>query len=151
MTRIEDFRVLPGAVEGMARLAGCGFLLVIVSNQRGVARGLVSKDLLRETESVLRRSLEPEGVGIAGFYYCPHEIADDCECRKPRPGLLLDAAAELDLDLEASWMIGDSPSDVAAGSSAGCRTAHLGNDPVAEATISAESLQAAASRICAGD
>jgi D-glycero-D-manno-heptose 1,7-bisphosphate phosphatase len=148
VTRIEDFRILPGALEGMARLAACGYALVVVSNQRGVARGLVSDEVLRATEAALDRGLEPHGVRVAGFYYCPHEIAEECDCRKPKPGLLLAAAEELDLDLGASWMVGDSHSDVEAGAAAGCRTAYLGSEQGVDATLSAGSLDEAAAAIC---
>jgi D-glycero-D-manno-heptose 1,7-bisphosphate phosphatase len=148
VTRVEDFRLLPGAVEAMASLASCGYELVVVSNQRGLARGLVTEEVLREIEEVLQGALEPHGARIAGFHYCPHELEENCECRKPKPGLLLDAAAERDLDLGASWMLGDSDSDVAAGAAAGCRTAYLGDDPGVEATIRAPSLPEAAAAIC---
>lgn len=148
VTRVEDFRLLPGAVEGMVRLAGCGYELVVVSNQRGLARGLVTEEVLRGIEEVLRVALEPNDVAIAGFRYCPHDLADDCDCRKPKPGLLLDAAAQRDLDLEASWMIGDADTDIAAGIAAGCRTAYIGEAPGVESTIRAPSLDQAATLIC---
>jgi D-glycero-D-manno-heptose 1,7-bisphosphate phosphatase len=148
VTRIEEFELIPGAVEGLARLAGCGLALVIASNQRGVGRGLISEDILQATEELLQGSLEPHGVSVAGFYYCPHLIDDDCDCRKPKPGLLFDAARELDLDLKASWMIGDSATDIEAGGAAGCRTAYLGEDPGIEATVTAGSLEEAAGLIC---
>ena len=149
VTRVEGFHLLPGAVRGLSNLAECGYALVVVSNQRGVARGLVSHDLLRATEEVLQEALRPHGAEIAAFYYCPHELDEDCECRKPRPGMLLQAASELDLDLGASWMIGDSPSDIAAGRSAGCRTVYLGDQAEPDSTLGADSLEAAATSICA--
>ena len=110
VTRAEDLRLLPGAIEGMARLAGCGYTLVVASNQRGMARGLLTERVLDEIEAVIEAALEPHGAVIAGFYYCPHQADDPgCDCRKPKPGMLLRAARELGLDLEESWMIGDSP------------------------------------------
>lgn len=148
VTQIEDFELLPGALEGMERLASCAYRLVVVSNQRGISRGLVTEEALRATETALQAALRPLGAEIEGFYYCPHEIADDCDCRKPKPGLLIRAAAELDLDLETSWMIGDSPSDVEAGASAGCRTAYLRDGAEVPATLIADSLEQAAEAIC---
>ncbi len=149
VTRAEDLRLLPGAIEGMARLAGCGYTLVVASNQRGMARGLLTERVLDEIEAVIEAALEPHGAVIAGFYYCPHQADDPgCDCRKPKPGMLLRAARELGLDLEESWMIGDSPSDIGAGSAAGCRTAYLGSPPAEPATITAPSLGAVAERIC---
>ena len=149
VTRVEDFQLLPGAVEGIARLAGCSYTLVVVSNQRGVARGLVSQELLRTTETLLQEALRPHGAKIADFYYCTHELDEGCDCRKPLPGMLLQAASELDLDLGESWMIGDSQKDVEAGRAAGCRTIYLGSESGIGGTLTAESLEAAATSICA--
>jgi D-glycero-D-manno-heptose 1,7-bisphosphate phosphatase len=149
VTRTEDFALLPRAIEGMARLAGCGHTLVVVSNQRGVARGLVSEEVLEQTEGLLQDALRPHGAEVAAFYYCPHELSEDCDCRKPRPGMLLEAASNLGVDLSSSWMIGDSPADIGAGEAAGCLTAYLGDEPGVAATVRAESLDAAANSICA--
>ena len=148
MTRIEDFRLIPGAIDGLVRLAGCGYRLVVVSNQRGISRGLISQEVLKATEEALEEALREQGAEIASFYYCPHETEAGCDCRKPKPGLLLRAAAELDLDLGSSWMVGDSTSDVEAGASAGCRTAYLGRDARLGATLTAASLVEAAGLIC---
>jgi D-glycero-D-manno-heptose 1,7-bisphosphate phosphatase len=123
---LAGFAWLPGAIEGAAALATAGFLLAVVSNQRGIARGLVSPQTLVEIEDEIQAALEPHGARIAAFRYCPHELDEGCDCRKPAPGMLLELATDLDVDLASSWMIGDSPTDVAAGRAAGCRTALLG-------------------------
>ncbi len=149
VTRAEDLEILPGALEGMRALADCGFALVIASNQRGVGRGLLSMDDLNAIDAEIRSRLAEQGAELAGSYYCPHLIDDDCDCRKPKPGLLTRAASELDLDLPGSWMIGDSASDVEAGTAAGCRTVFLGGDPPAEATLIAPTLAEAAELVCA--
>jgi D-glycero-D-manno-heptose 1,7-bisphosphate phosphatase len=125
VTSLAGFAWLPGAVEGAATLAEAGFLLAVVSNQRGVARGLVSPKTLVEIEDEIQAALAPHGAAIAAFRYCPHELDEGCDCRKPAPGMILELAADLDLDLASSWMIGDSASDVAAGRAAGCHTALL--------------------------
>ncbi len=148
MTRIEDFSILPGAIDGLVQLARCGHRLVVVSNQRGITRGLVSEQVLRGTEEALQEALRPHGAEIAGFYYCPHEKDAGCDCRKPRPGLLLRAADELGLDLVASWMVGDKATDVEAGIAAGCRTAYLGEERGVSATLTATSLAEAVDLIC---
>ena len=121
----------PGAREGAQALHNAGYKLVVVTNQSGVARGHFERDALRAVEDRLGELL---GVPLAGFYDCPHhpdgsvaEFAVDCECRKPLPGLLTDAAADLDLDLSASWMVGDILNDVEAGHRAGCRTVLIDN------------------------
>jgi len=148
VSRVEDFHLLPGALEGIAALASCGYVPAIVSNQRGVARGMTTREALGEIDAALQAALEPHGVRIAGFYYCTHGADESCDCRKPRPGLLLQAAAELELDLAGSWMIGDTPRDVEAGRAAGARTAYLGSDGEVDADLTAASLGEAASLIC---
>jgi D-glycero-D-manno-heptose 1,7-bisphosphate phosphatase len=122
----EAFTWLPSAARGCGLLAEDGYTLVVVSNQRGVARGLVDFNTLRAIERHIQDGLDPYGCAVASFRYCPHEICAGCECRKPRPGLLIDAARELSIDLAGSWMIGDSENDVAAGRAAGCRTVLVG-------------------------
>jgi D-glycero-D-manno-heptose 1,7-bisphosphate phosphatase len=133
VARAEDFRWLPGAQEGLVRLAAAGLRLVVVSNQRGIARGLVSWETIHGIEAEIQDRLGSQGVAVESFRYCPHELAADCPCRKPRPGMLLDAARDLGLDLPSSWMIGDSASDVEAGRAAGCLTALVG--PAAAAAV----------------
>jgi len=100
-------------------------VLAVVSNQRGLARGLVSWATLAEIELEIQARLRERGAEIAAFRYCPHELDAGCDCRKPAPGMILELAGELELDLSRSWMIGDSPTDVAAGRAAGTRTALL--------------------------
>lgn len=119
-------RFLDGAPEGLARLSAAGFLLVLVSNQSGIGRGLIQP---REAQAVHERLvsvLAGEGIRLAGAKYCPHAPNAGCDCRKPSPGMLIAAGAELGVDLEASFMIGDKQSDVEAGRRAGCTTLLLG-------------------------
>ena len=125
----QDFHWLPGALEGMVALGEAGLPLVVVSNQRGVSRGLVSLATLKAIEQLIQTALAAHSCRVAAFRYCLHGLQDNCDCRKPRPGLLLSAARELGLDLSRSWMIGDSPDDVAAGRAAGCRTIHITSGP----------------------
>jgi histidinol-phosphate phosphatase family protein len=127
-------RLAPGAAEGLAALHEAGHPIVVVSNQSGVARGRFPEAALAEVERSLRRLLAAFGVPLAGFYYCPHhpegcvrEYAVRCPCRKPAPGMLRRAAADLGLDLEHSWMVGDILDDVEAGRQAGCRTVLIDN------------------------
>jgi histidinol-phosphate phosphatase family protein len=132
-------RPLPGAAAALRRLQEAGYLLIIVTNQSGLARGLFSEEALRGFHEHFLRRLQKSGVRFAGLYYCPHyvggkvaEYAIACDCRKPKPGLLLRAARELGLDLKQSWMVGDRPADVGAGRAAGCRTIRVGNGEWAE-------------------
>lgn len=125
--------LMPGAAEALTRLAAAGYELIVVSNQSGVARGYFEERALADVERRLAKLLAPR-VSLAGFYWCPHHpegsrapYAVDCLCRKPRPGLLLRAAADHGVDLALSWFIGDILNDVEAGLRAGCRTVLLDN------------------------
>jgi D-glycero-D-manno-heptose 1,7-bisphosphate phosphatase len=128
VTRWEEMQFLPGACEAIRLLNNAGFFVVIVSNQRCVAKGLVTSDELDSMHARMRCEFAAAGATIDAIYYCPHEIDPPCSCRKPRPGLLLDAARRHAVDLAASWMIGDSERDVEAGRTAGCHTARLIGD-----------------------
>lgn len=119
-----DWKWLPGVVDGLGRLSEAGFRLVVISNQSGMARGYYGPSQWLRLCRHIGDDLAKAGVRIDGFYYCPHhpDIDGPCPCRKPAPGLLFQAARELGLDLEASWMIGDKASDARAGKAAGCRS-----------------------------
>ncbi|MGZ4408088.1 MAG: D-glycero-alpha-D-manno-heptose-1,7-bisphosphate 7-phosphatase [Gaiellaceae bacterium] len=145
----SEFLWIPGAREAMGRLAGMGYALTVVSNQRGVGRGLVTREALQAIEERIQRDLALEGCTVERFRYCFHNDADGCDCRKPRPGMILALAEELDLDLAHSWVIGDTLSDVVAGKAAGCRTALVGG-AYAEADVLAPSLAEASAVIAAG-
>jgi len=122
-------RPLPGVVVALRALQQAGYALVVASNNSGVARGLFTAGEAREMGRRLLAVLARRGVTIDGYYFCPHHPTEgrvpgldvECDCRKPRPGMLLQAAGELGLDLPASWMVGDLPSDVLAGEAAGTR------------------------------
>ena len=125
----EDVRLAPGAAEAIGRIRSLDYRTVVVSNQPGAAKGKASHDDLLGAHASVVRLLAESGVEIDDYRYCLHHpdavdpaLRRDCECRKPRPGMLLEAAAALDIDLSRSWMIGDSDADVEAGHLAGCRT-----------------------------
>lgn len=124
--RYADWEWVPGAVEGLRRLADLGFLLVVVSNQSGVSRGYYSADDVRILHDRVKKDLAGMGVPIAGFYFCPHGPSDGCECRKPKPGLLLQAQRDLKIDLSRSYMLGDKLIDVQAAQGAGVYPILLG-------------------------
>ncbi|HXR17389.1 MAG TPA: HAD family hydrolase [Terriglobales bacterium] len=125
VTRLEDFHVLPGVVESIAQLNHAGFCVIVVTNQRCIAKGLMTVADLERMHRQMSESLARAGAIINGIYYCPHEMEPTCSCRKPAPGMLLDAALSRGIELSASWMIGDSDIDVEAGRNAGCKTARL--------------------------
>jgi D-glycero-D-manno-heptose 1,7-bisphosphate phosphatase len=122
-----EVEFMPHAVDGLRRLQADGYSIVLVSNQPGVGLGRFSQCELDALGAWLRTSLQDAGVALAGFYCCPHEPNHGCGCRKPSPGLLLRAAAELGLHLRASWMLGDILDDVEAGKRAGCRSLLIDN------------------------
>jgi D-glycero-D-manno-heptose 1,7-bisphosphate phosphatase len=120
--RWEEFELMPGFAPVMRAARDKGYAAVIVTNQRGVARGLVARAAVEDIHRRLRQRLaEEHGLELLDVLYCPHEEGA-CECRKPRPGLLLRAARRHGIDLASSWMIGDTDRDVEAGRRAGCRT-----------------------------
>src|SRR5262249_40387831 len=112
-----EIELLPGVVEACHRLRQAGFLLVCVTNQPDIARGRTTSAAVAAINAALA-----ERVPVRQFLVCPHDDADDCACRKPRPGLLLAAAAEHAIRLSESAMVGDRWRDVGAGRAAGCRT-----------------------------
>jgi D-glycero-D-manno-heptose 1,7-bisphosphate phosphatase len=122
---VDAFRWLPGAAHAIAALGRAGFEVVVVSNQRGIARGLVSWETLEAIEARIASDLRPLGGQVDAYYYCPHGLDDSCDCRKPRPGLLIRAARERGLDIRRSAIVGDSESDIEAGRAAGCGTTVL--------------------------
>jgi len=126
--RWEDWRFLDHAEEALRRFSRGGYAIIVVSNQSGVGRGLYTAADVDNLHERVRRVLLQRGVEVAGFYYCPHLSADNCECRKPRPGLLFRAAAQLDIDLQQSIFAGDAARDVEAGRRAGTRTAFIYGD-----------------------
>jgi D-glycero-D-manno-heptose 1,7-bisphosphate phosphatase len=122
-------KLLPGAEETIAALNRAGWKVVIVTNQSGVARGLFSFDSVGAVHDRITMLLRPIQARIDAYFFCPHhpdadvlEFRAECDCRKPKPGLLRRAAKELGLDLAKSWMIGDRLTDLEAGAAAGCRT-----------------------------
>ncbi|MDB5611407.1 MAG: family hydrolase [Bradyrhizobium sp.] len=116
--RVEDVEVYPGLREQLQRLKELGFVLIVVTNQPDVARGTTSKQMVEEINDLIAREI----AAIDRVTVCFHDNSDGCNCRKPRPGMLLAGAAEFDIDLARSYMIGDRRNDIEAGIAAGSRT-----------------------------
>jgi D-glycero-D-manno-heptose 1,7-bisphosphate phosphatase len=147
ITRWDEVHFLPRVAEGIVLLNRAGFRLIVVSNQRCIAKGLVTTAALQAMHGRMCQRLLRSGARIDAVYYCPHEKYPPCECRKPQPGMLLKAARIHGIDLGQSWMVGDSDSDVEAGKSAGCKTVRLvqpGEVPSSSADLFASSLRDAA-------
>lgn len=123
------YRVFPFSAEAVRLLNERGWLAILVTNQAGVARGYFTEDLIGAVHGVLRRELEGAGARLDAIYYCAHHPSVgeppfrlDCDCRKPRPGLIRRAASEFDIDLAKSWMVGDRYSDIELAHNAGVRS-----------------------------
>ena len=128
----REVEILPNAIEAVRRLNQKGLPAIVVTNQSAVARGWLHETQLQQIHRKLGREFRSKGAFLEAFYYCPHHpeaklpaYKSRCSCRKPAPGLLLQAAKELKLDLENSIMIGDNGRDIEAGKGAGCRTVLL--------------------------
>lgn len=127
--RVEDLKLVPGAVEGLRDLSAAGFQIIIVTNQAGIARGFYTEEEYHVFSNQLLAMLEKGGVRIRAVYFCPHHPTEgiggykvDCLCRKPRTGMFQRAAMEQPIEASSSWMIGDKTSDIQAGNDFGLKT-----------------------------
>ncbi len=129
LNKVEQLKLIKGAAEGIRMLREAGYKVVIVTNQAAVARGYLAEADLPLIHAALENLLAEQGATVDAIYYCPHHPTAgvgaykiDCDCRKPKPGMLLKAAADLHIDLEDSFVVGDKLSDLGAGEAVGCRT-----------------------------
>lgn len=121
-SRPEDFELLPGAAEGIKFLNEHGFKVVVVTNQSGIARHYFTEKMLARIHDKMRNELAKHGAYIDAIYYCSHHPDDNCECRKPKPKMVFQAALELNIDLGQSYVVGDSSIDIEMGRRAGCKS-----------------------------
>lgn len=139
LTDIKEFRLLDGVAEAIRKINASGYLAIVVTNQPIIARGEVSFTELQEIHNKMETLLGAEGAYIDAIYFCPHhpdkgfegervEYKISCDCRKPKPGMLLKAAEDFNIDLSRSWMVGDGKNDVEAGKNAGCKTVLIGTE-----------------------
>ncbi len=138
LRNIDEFELIDGVAAAIRKINESGYLAIVVTNQPVVARGEVSFEELEEIHNKMETLLGKEGVYLDAIYYCPHhphkgyegerpELKIDCDCRKPKPGMLFKAAEDFNIDLSQSWMVGDGENDVKAGINAGCKTVLLSN------------------------
>jgi histidinol-phosphate phosphatase family protein len=123
VTRPDDFLWIPGALEAIRLLRSAGYRVIVVSNQAGIGRGVMSEVDLEGVHARMRADAEAAGGGIDATYHCPHDWNAGCECRKPRPGMLFQAQRDHHLDLTRTWFLGDDERDAEAAEAAGCRFA----------------------------
>ena len=122
----EDFKFLPNVAKAIREL-NRNFLVIIVTNQRGITRGMMTVNDLEDIHKKMRAEFKKENARIDGIYFCPHNIEDNCQCRKPKPGMLFKASKDFKIDLRKSYMIGDDFTDIEAGREAGCKTILINN------------------------
>lgn len=138
LNNINDFELIDGVADAIKAINESGYLAIVITNQPVIARGEISFDELNEIHNKMETLLGENGAYLDGIYYCPHhphsgfigevpELKVDCECRKPKPGMLIKAAKDFNIDLSNSWMVGDSENDIKAGKNANCKTALIGN------------------------
>lgn len=120
--RVEDFEILPKVPQGISILNEQGFKVVIITNQSGLARGYFTKEMLSQIHQKMKDELNRYNAQVDAIYFCPHHPDEGCECRKPKPRLILQAAEEMGIALQFSYMVGDHEKDVEAGRAAGCKT-----------------------------
>lgn len=143
LTDIDDFVLEDGASEAIRRINDSGYLAIVATNQPVIARGEVSEEELALIHAKMQTLLGRDGAYLDGIYYCPHhphkgfageraEYKIDCDCRKPKAGMLFKAAEDFNIDLSSSWMVGDGENDVLCGRNGGCRTAIIGKNPLAD-------------------
>lgn len=136
LRNIDEFELIDGSASAIKKMNEKGYLVIVVTNQPVVARGEVTIEQLHEIHNKMETLLGEQGAYIDAIYYCPHhphkgyegevpELKMECECRKPKPGMLLEAAKDYNIDLEKSWMVGDSENDIIAGNAAGCKTVRI--------------------------
>lgn len=152
LRNVEDIELIAGVADAIKKINASGYLAIVVTNQPVIARGEVTVSQLKEIHNKMETLLGQKGAYIDGLYYCPHhphkgykgevsELKFDCNCRKPKPGMLLKAAEDFNIDLSQSWMIGDGENDIKAGVAAGCKTALIGNGTYGQDLIVQSLLQ----------
>ena len=151
LRNVDEFELIDGVADAINKINASGYLAIVVTNQPVIARGEVSFEELEVIHNKMETLLGKEGAYLDGIYFCPHhphkgyegerpELKFDCDCRKPKPGMLMNAAHDFNIDLSQSWMIGDGENDIKAGQNAGCKTALIGTGDFGQ-TVAATSLK----------
>jgi len=125
---ITELAIYPNVAKNIKLLKDAGFLVVVITNQSAVNRGIITHEMINQIHNSIQDHLKKHGTFLDGFYYCPHIPNENCNCRKPKPGLLQQAILELNIDLNSSWMIGDSDSDIEAADSIGCKAIKINDN-----------------------
>ena len=140
----NEFRFMPGSLEALAALTVAGYTLILITNQAGVGRGIIPAAVLEDMHRRLLQAVAEQGGRIFAIFHCPHHPDDNCDCRKPEPGMILQAAAQHHIDTAGTIMIGDNAKDIACGLRAGCGATILvrtGNGPEAQKALAEQGIQ----------
>ena len=125
---ISELEIFPNVAKNIELLKNDGFLVVVITNQSAINRGIITHKTVDQIHDSIQNYLKANGTCVDGFFYCPHKPDENCNCRKPKSGLLHQAILELNIDLNSSWMIGDSNSDIEAAISIGCKAIKIDNN-----------------------
>ena len=125
---ISELEIYPNVAKNIKLLKDAGFLVIVITNQSAVNRGIITHEIVSQIHDSIQDHLKKYGTFLDGFYYCPHTPNENCNCRKPKSGLLEKAILELNIDLNSSWMIGDSDSDIEAADSIGCKAIKINDN-----------------------
>lgn len=140
----SEFEFIPGSLEALRLLAENDFQVIVITNQSAVGRGMITLKTLEAIFDKMRSGIEADGGALTDIFFCPHRPDEGCDCRKPKPGMILAAAAKYNIDLEKSCMIGDSAKDIESGKRAGCRHTLLvrtGNGNKAETALTQKKIR----------
>jgi len=144
--KIKDFKFIDGVIESCNYFLSLGYEIIVITNQSGIARGLYKAEDFHVVNKWMLNSFKQKGIDILDVFFCPHAPEDNCHCRKPKPGLFLDAKDKYDIDMDNSWMVGDKETDVKAANSAGIsqtvlvRSGHDINESGSRATCILDSI-----------
>ena len=127
--RPEDFELFPDTAKAIKLLHEHAFKVIVVTNQSGIARGYFTEETLAQIHEKMKEELAKEGAWVDDIYYCPHHPDDNCDCRKPKPKMVLQAAKEYDIDLKHSFVVGDLEIDIGLGKAVGCHTILISTNP----------------------
>ena len=125
---INELKFLPNIFNSIKKFKDIGFMIIIITNQSAINRNLMTHEQLNEIHSHIQQYLKSFDTSIDNFYFCPHKPDENCNCRKPKSGMLLEAIQEFNIDPKLSWMIGDNDSDIQAGLNVGCQTIKIGKN-----------------------
>ena len=125
---VNELEIFPNVIEPIKKLQNSGFMIIVITNQSAINRGIITPRILDHIHSTIQEYFIQHGTKIDSFYYCPHRPDENCNCRKPKPGLLFKAQNDLHLDLQSSWLIGDNDTDIEAALAAGCKAIKLNSN-----------------------